>query len=77
MSTAIPTVDQVLSLALQLPPEQQELLVARLAEKLNEPQPVTLAEQLVIARRQIVASGVPLLDWDALEQEIADRRGER
>lgn len=27
-------------------------------------------------RQQIVASGISLLDWDAIEQEVIDRKGE-
>lgn len=36
-----------------------------------------LGRQLRELRQQIVASGVPLLDLDALERELEDRRGER
>jgi len=28
-------------------------------------------------RADIVASGAPLLDWDALDREIAERRGDK
>jgi hypothetical protein len=28
-------------------------------------------------RADIVSSGVPLLDWDALDREIAERRGDK
>lgn len=34
-----------------------------------------LGRELWEIRKEIVASGVPLLDWDELEKEIADRRG--
>jgi hypothetical protein len=27
-------------------------------------------------RKKIVASGTPLLDWDAIEQEVIERKGE-
>lgn len=46
---------------------------------LEYPLPVaesTLGRQLREIRQRIVSSGTPLLDWEALEQEIADRRGE-
>jgi hypothetical protein len=35
-----------------------------------------LGRRLRALREQIVASGERLLDWDELEQEIAERRGE-
>jgi hypothetical protein len=39
-------------------------------------QPKTeLGRQLWELRKQIVASGEPLLDWEDLEREIAERRG--
>lgn len=34
-----------------------------------------LGQRLQQIRMRIVASRVPLLDWDDLEKEIADRRG--
>ena len=36
-----------------------------------------LGARLLEIRRRVVSSGAPLLDWDALEREIAERRGER
>lgn len=36
-----------------------------------------LGRQLRELRQQIVATGVPLLDSEALEREVEDRRGER
>lgn len=36
-----------------------------------------LGRRLRAIRAQIVASGERLLDWDELEQELAERRGER
>jgi hypothetical protein len=36
-----------------------------------------LVRRLWEIRSQIVASGEPLLDWDDLESELAERRGER
>lgn len=39
-------------------------------------QPKTpLGRRLWELRKRIVASGEPLLDWDDLEREIAERRG--
>lgn len=32
--------------------------------------------RLMELRAQIVASGVPLLGWDDIEREVAERRGE-
>ncbi len=37
----------------------------------------SFAEQLEALRAQIVASGEPLLDWDEVSAEVAERRGER
>ncbi|MGD0073388.1 MAG: hypothetical protein ABSD31_03505 [Candidatus Binataceae bacterium] len=34
----------------------------------------TLGKRLWKLRSQIVASGVQLLDWDQIEQEVAERR---
>lgn len=36
-----------------------------------------LGRRLRQLRAQIVASGAPLLDWQELEYEVAERRGER
>ncbi|HVX29215.1 MAG TPA: hypothetical protein VHA53_01955 [Nitrolancea sp.] len=36
-----------------------------------------LGAQLLERRRAIIAAGIPLLSWDELEAEIAERRGER
>ncbi|NTU83548.1 MAG: hypothetical protein HGA45_29960, partial [Chloroflexales bacterium] len=60
--------------ARRLAPEQQRLLLSRLASEVQRP---TLAEQLANARSQIIASGIPLLDRAGIEAEIAERRGER
>jgi hypothetical protein len=35
-----------------------------------------LGEQLLRIRQQIVASGEPLLSWEQIEREVAERRGE-
>ena len=34
-----------------------------------------LGRRLMALRREIVKSGTPLLDWDDLDREIAERRG--
>lgn len=39
------------------------------------PPQTALGQQLRAARARLIASGEPLLDWDELEQEIAERRG--
>jgi hypothetical protein len=51
----------------------------RLAELLVQPitKHPSLAERLRAARAQIVASGEPLLNWQELEHEILERRGEQ
>ena len=36
-----------------------------------------LGRKLWELRQQIIASGTPLLDWDELEDELAERKGER
>ena len=69
------TIDQVLTLARRLPPEQWSLLITRLSSE--RPQQTPLAAKLAAARSQIVASGAPLLDWAGIEAEVAERRGER
>jgi hypothetical protein len=35
-----------------------------------------LGERLLQIREQIVASGEPLLSWEEIEREVAERRGE-
>ncbi len=35
-----------------------------------------LGRRLLRIRQRIVASGQPLLDWDGIEKELRDRRGE-
>jgi hypothetical protein len=35
-----------------------------------------LGKQLLRIREQIVASGEPLLSWEEIEREVAERRGE-
>ena len=51
------------------------------AERLQVPmeeefQPKTpLGRRLWELRKRIVASGVPLLEWDDIEREVAERRG--
>jgi hypothetical protein len=34
-----------------------------------------LGERLLALRNKIIAGGEPLLDWEAVEKEVADRRG--
>ena len=36
-----------------------------------------LGQRLRQIRQEIVESGEPLLDWDGIEREVADRRGDR
>jgi hypothetical protein len=36
-----------------------------------------LGERLAQIREKIVASGEPLLSWEEIEREVAERRGER
>jgi hypothetical protein len=66
------TIDQVITMARRLAPEQQRLLLSRLAREISPP---SLAEQLANARSQIIASGIALLDRAGIEAEIAERRG--
>lgn len=41
------------------------------------PAATSFAEQLDALRAQIIASGEPLLSWDGVSAEVAERRGER
>jgi hypothetical protein len=51
---------------------------ARVVEKEIDPEKrKALIQKMLRLREEIVKSGVPLLDWDDLEKEIAERRGER
>jgi hypothetical protein len=65
------TVEEILEQAQQLPPAER----ARLAEALITQTETPLARQLRAIRARIVAAQEPLLGWDELEREIADRRG--
>jgi hypothetical protein len=48
-----------------------------LVEAVRPPVPRTrLGERLLRIRAQIIASGEPLLSWDDVEREVAERRGE-
>jgi hypothetical protein len=48
----------------------------RVVEKeLDEETRAALVQKMLRAREEIERSGVPLLDWDDLEREIAERRG--
>lgn len=40
------------------------------------PPKTALGRKLMAIRAEIIASGEPLLDWDGVAQEIAERRGE-
>lgn len=53
-----------------------DTVVAELAEPEYVPK-TPLGRKLVRLRKRIERSGVPLLDWDDLEREIAERRGAR
>lgn len=56
------------------PPDS--LMRKRLIDELSEIKPSTaLGRDLLAIRRRIIQSGVPLLDDEELEQEIAERRG--
>jgi Protein of unknown function (DUF2281) len=66
------------------PPRQQEVIdfVEFLESKQsvlkaeNQSQPrSSLGDRLRTIRAEIVASGAPLLNWEGLEQEKAERRG--
>jgi len=35
-----------------------------------------LGKKLMAMRKRVAASGQPLLDWDEIRREVADRRGE-
>jgi hypothetical protein len=65
-----------------LPPETQEKLAEQI-ERLTRPDGSTsgssapLGTQLAALRAQIVDSGAPLLSWEGVEAEVAERRGER
>jgi hypothetical protein len=62
-----------------LPSEKQQEVLA-FVEHLIQPSPATdssLGRKLRAIRARIVESGVPLLSDAELEQEIAERRGER
>jgi prevent-host-death family protein len=53
-------------------PEYERLLSANRVEVGQTP----LGRKLWQIRQQIVATGEPLLDWDEVNQEVAERRGE-
>ena len=55
-----------------------EKIGIRVVEKeFDEETRAALVQKMLRAREEIERSGVPLLDWDDLEREIAERRGER
>ncbi len=43
----------------------------------QRPAKTPLGERLMRIRERIVKSGAPLLDWDDIEREVAERRGEK
>jgi hypothetical protein len=56
----------------------QRTLTPDPASDSNEPRLRTpLGRRLWLLRQQAVRSGEPLLDWDDLSQEVAERRGEK
>jgi len=57
------------------PKKQPSILSQTSVEELHPRTP--LARELWEIRRRIVESGEPLLDWDDLEREIAERRSSR
>lgn len=57
-------------------PRKQPAILSNPEEEEFHPRTL-LGRRLWEIRKQIVASGAPLLDWDDLEREVAERRGER
>lgn len=53
--------------------EVKKATITRQATKLKSKS--TLGERLQQIREEIVASGEPLLDWEGVEREKAERRG--
>lgn len=43
----------------------------------HRPAKTPLGERLMHIRERIIKSGAPLLDWDDIEHEVAERRGEK
>jgi hypothetical protein len=74
MSTSIETPDIIIA-------PRKKKKTKRLLQPLQTPRrysPRTLlGRKLWTLRQQMVASGSPLLDWNELEYEIAERRGEQ
>jgi hypothetical protein len=68
------TVEELYEQAKALSPAERRRLATLLSQPLV---PMgTLAEQLRAARAQIVATGEPLLDWQAIVRERRERGGE-
>jgi hypothetical protein len=44
-------------------------------EPCSSPSRTSLGKRLLEIRAKILASGAHLLDWDEIEQEVAERRG--
>ena len=55
----------------------EEIGTLVIEKELDEETRAALVEKMLRAREDIVRSGVPLLDSDDLEREIAEGRGER
>lgn len=54
-------------------PTELQAEIQRQTQLLN---PVTvLGKKLAETRARLIVSGTPLLDWDEIQQEVADRRG--
>ncbi len=57
-------------------PRKQPSILSNPSEE--EFHPLTpLGRELWEIRQRVLESGQPLLDWEDLEREVADRRGER
>ncbi|HEX4499472.1 MAG TPA: hypothetical protein VIE43_27610 [Thermoanaerobaculia bacterium] len=56
-------------------PRKQPSMLSNSVEEAFHPR-TPLARELWELRQRIVESGEPLLDWEDLEREIADRRSE-
>ena len=64
--------DLVHNSAIPLAPQQSVASKSTKSRKLRTP----LGRQLWKIRSRVIASGEPLLGWEEIEQEIAERRGE-
>jgi hypothetical protein len=74
------TIEELLLEKWRILPSDRQQEVLALVDRLAMPSPHTdspLGEKLRAIRSRIVESGIPLLNDDELEREIAERRGER